>query len=324
MSATAHPNASLLERRCSGLGSLPGGRPVFSALVLTPIAIAVDQFASPILRTTAPPLAALAFLLFVWRRGRAPQWVSEVTQERSLSIWRLTGFLAMHVALILLSHSIAGVAQPFSGTATLGGTLVGLGKLAVLVPTFLLLPFRCWKGLVRSYGPEATITTFLLVVNVPRRFVEFIWPWYGRMLGWVIYLLARSFVPGLAFQISPEPTITGPLYDTGLILNCSGVDAFELLSYVFAFVALLDWNRLRKGRAFLVYCGCLLSILICNFFRIAALVVLFNRGFRNFAVNFHLTAGSFFFCSIFLAYMCLTYKWMTKSPGSRTLPPTAS
>jgi hypothetical protein len=52
-------------------------------------------------------------------------------------------------------------------------------------------------------------------------------------------------------------------------------------------------------------------------------VVLFNRGFRNFAVNFHLTAGSFFFCSIFLAYMCLTYKWMTKSLGSRTLPPTA-
>jgi exosortase/archaeosortase family protein len=320
VSATAHPGEGLLARKGFRLGSCPAGPSAFLALALTPVAIVADQLASPILRTTSPLLAALAFFLFVWRRGRAPLCVVEVTQERSLSLWRLTGFLAMHVAVILLSRSITGVAQPFSGTATIGGTLVGLGKLAVLAPTFLLLPFHYWKRLVRAYGPEAFVAILLLAVNVPRRFVEFIWPSYGRMLGWVVYFLARSFVPGLAYQTGPEPTITGPLYDTGLIINCSGVDAFELLSYVFAFVTLLDWNCLRKGRAFLVYCGCLLSILVCNTIRIAIIVVLFNRGYSGFAASFHLTAGSLFFCCVFLVYVALTYRWMTNNRSSAAAP----
>lgn len=323
MAATAYPDAGLLARKGSRLGSFPAGSSVFSALVLTLVAVVADQLASPILRTTSPLLATLAFLLFVWRRGPSPLSDVNLAQERSSSIWRLAGFFGMHLTLILLTRSFAGAAQPLSGTATLGGTVVGLGKLAVLTPTLLLLPLHRWRQLLRAYWPEAIVAMLVLAVNVPHRFVEFIWPWYGRMLGWIVYFLARVFVSGLTYQIGPEPTILGPLYDTGLVLNCSGVDAFELLSYVFAFVALLEWNCLRKGRAVLVYLGCLLSILLCNIPRIAIVVILHNRGYSNLASGFHLSAGSFFFCSIFLIYMSLTYRWMTNSPRSRTLSLTA-
>ena len=300
-----------MARKGSRFGSFPAGLSVFLALVLTIVAIVADQLASPILRTTSPLLATLTFLLFVWRRGQSSLLAANVTQNRSLSIWRLVAFFGAHVVLIFLSRSVASAAEPFSGTATSSGTLVGLGKLLVLAPTFLLLPLHDWRSLVRAYRSEVILAILILAVNVPRRFVEMVWPWYGQMLGWVVYLLARSFAPGLSYQISPEPTILGPSYDTSLILNCSGVDAFELLSYVFALVALLDWGRLRKGRALLIYLGCLASVLICNAFRIATLVVLFNRGLTDFAVNFHLTAGSFFFCVVFLVYMLLTYRWMT-------------
>jgi exosortase/archaeosortase family protein len=92
------------------------------------------------------------------------------------------------------------------------------------------------------------------------------------------------------------------------------MESFELLSYLFAFVVLLDWNRLRRGRAFLVYLGCLSSILVCNALRIAIVVVLFNRGYSAIASSFHLTASSFFFFAIFLVYMSLTHRWMTNQP----------
>lgn len=314
VSVIAHSGVRLTAPKASPLASFPAGSSVFLALLLTLIAASADQLASPILRTTAPVLAPLAFLLFVWRRGQSPLLEADFPGEHSLPVWRLAGFFAMHLALIFLSRSLAPLAQPFSGTATLSGTVVGLGKLTVLSPTLLLLPFQDWKRLIRAYGSEAIVTMLVLAVNVPTRFVEFIWPWYGRMLGWVVYFVARVFVSGLTYQIGPEPTILGPLYDTGLIIDCSGVQAFELLSYVFAFVALLDWNRLQRGRAFLVYLGCLASILICNVFRVAALVVLFNRGYADFASGFHLSAGPLFFCSIFFVYMSLTYRWMTNRP----------
>ena len=317
MSVIAYSGAHLLARKGSRLASFPAGLPVFLVLLLTLIAVSVDQLASPILRTTSLLMATLAFLLFVWRRGQSPLLDATVTGERSFSVWCLVGFFAIHLALILVSRSVTVVAKPFSGTATLSGTVIGLGKLSVLAPTLLLLPASDWKRLIRAYGPEAIAAVLVLTINVPRRFVEFIWPWYGRMLGWVVYLLARGFVPGLTYQPGPEPTILGPLQDTGLILNCSGVDGFELLSYVFAFVTLLDWNRLRRGRAFLVCLGCLLSILVCNALRIATVVVLFNRGYADLATGFHLGAGPLFFCSIFLVYMCLTYRWMTNRPRLR-------
>jgi exosortase/archaeosortase family protein len=313
----AYPGARLFARKSSRVASFPAGLSVFLVLLLTLIAVSADQLASPILRTTSPLMATLAFLLFVWRRGHSPLLDTNATRGRSLSIWLLAGFFAMHLALILVSRSFTGVAQPFSGTATLNGTVVGLAKLAVLAPTLMLLPFHHWKRLVRAYGPEAIVAILVLAVNVPHRFVEFIWPWYGRMLGWFVYLLARVFVSGLTYQVVSEPTILGPSYDTGLVLNCSGVDAFELLSYLFSFVILLDWNHFRKGRAILIYLGCLSSILLCNIPRIAAVVVLHNRGYAGLASGFHLSSGPFFFCSIFLIYMSLTYSWMTESRQSR-------
>ena len=166
------PDARLLARQRSRLASFPAGSSVFLALLLALIAISADQIASPIFRTTSPLLATLALLLFVWRRGPSPLWDASVTRERSLSVWRLAGFFASHLALIYLSRSLAPVAQSFSGSATFSGTVVGLGKLAILAPTLLLLPLHSWKRLVRAYRPEAIVAILVLTINVPARFVD--------------------------------------------------------------------------------------------------------------------------------------------------------
>jgi exosortase/archaeosortase family protein len=282
-------------------------------LILTLIAIVTDQFAAPILFTTSPLWATFAFLLLVWRRGELPLSGGNATIERSCSICRLATFVVLHVALALLSRSLANAAAPFAGTPSLTGTLVGLCRLAVLIPTVVLFSFPFWKQLLRAYRSEATTALLVLTLNVPGRILEAIWPWYGRMFGWFVYLLARSFVPGLAYEIGPEPTITGPFQDTTIVFACSGVSAFELVGYIFGLVIVLDWNYLRKGRALLVYFGCLFFMLLSNPVRTATLVVLGNRGFADFVAPFHQSAGAVFFCSVFLLYLSLTYKWMTES-----------
>ena len=312
VSTTEALDASLLADNVFRSRSFPVLRSVLLVLVLTLIVTVVDQFAAPILLTTSPLWATFAFLLLVWRRGELLLSGGDATLERSFSTWRLGTFAAIHVALVLLSRLFAGAVAPFAGTPTFSGTFVGLGRLAVLIPTVVLFSFAYWKQLLRAYSSEAKAAVLVLTVNVPGRVLEAIWPWYGRAFGWFIYVLARSFVPGLTYDVGPEPTIIGPLQDTSIVFACSGISAFELLAYIFGLVIVLDWNCLRKGRAILVYFGCLFFMLVSNAFRIASLVVLGNRGFADFVSPFHNSAGAVFFCSVFLVYLSLTYRWMTE------------
>ena len=313
VSANDYLDASLLTGNVFRSRSFPVLRSVLLVLTLTLLAIVADQFAAPILFTTSPLWATFAFLLLVWRRGELPLSGGNATLEPSFSLWRLGTFVAMHLALVLLSRSFASLAVPFAGTPTLRGTLVGLCKLAVLIPTVVLFSFPFWKQVLRAYSSEAKAALLVLSINVPGRILESLWPWYGPVLGWFTYVLARSLAPGLTYEIGPEPTIMGPFLDTIIGPGCSGISAFELLGYIFGLVIVLDWNRLRKGRALLVYFGCLFSMLVSNAFRIASIVVLGNRGFADFISPFHWSAGLIFFCSIFLVYLSLTYKWITKS-----------
>ena len=313
MSAAQYMEASVLAASVSPSRISPVLRSVLPVLILTLIAIVADQFAAPILFTTSPLWAICAFLLLIWRRGELPLSVGNATLERSFSIWRVGAFVAMHVALVLLSRSFTSAAESFAGFPTLRGTLVGFCKLAVLIPTVVLFSVPDWKQLLRAYRSEATAAVLVLSMNVPGRVIETLWPWYGRVLGWSAYSLARSFVPGLTYEIGREPTIVGPFQDISLVPLCSGISAFELLGYIFGLVIVLDWNRLRKGRSLLIYFGGLFFMLVSNAFRIASLVVLGNRGYADFVPLIHVFEGPVFFCTVFLVYLSLTYKWMTES-----------
>jgi exosortase/archaeosortase family protein len=294
------------------LGSLQAPRSLFLALCLTLIAVAADQLAAPILQSTSPLLATAAFLLLVWRRGKPPFIPDDRPLESALSIGRLAAFIAAHLVLVLLARSLSSAFHPIAGTATIGGTLVAAWKLSVLAPTLLLLSLPHWKELLSAYGPEGKAALVVLFTYLPRHALEALWPWYGQVLGRFVYTLSWFFVPGLGYESDLTPTLTGPHQDITIVFACSGISGFELFGYLFGFVALLDWNRLRKGRALFIYVVGLFTMLLGNAVRIASLVVLGNRGFSDFVSQFHTSAGSVFFSVIFLVYLFLTFNWMLK------------
>jgi len=311
VSVTNSPVESLVSRRIFRSGSLGAPRCFLLALALTLFVVAADQFAAHILQTTSPLWATATCLLLVWRRGR-PSSISSAPIELSLSKDRLAVFVVAHLVLVVVALLATNALQPMAGTATVGGTFVAASKLSVLAPTVVLFPLPHWKQLVSAYSSEGKAVLVVLLTCVPRRALEALWPWYGQVLGRSVYTLARLFVSRLGYENDLNPMVTGPDMDITILPACSGISGFELFGYLFGFVALLDWNHLRKGRALLVYLAGFLVMLLGNAFRITWFVVLGNHGFVDFVSGFHQSAGWIFFSVIFLVCLSLTYSWMLK------------
>jgi exosortase/archaeosortase family protein len=290
-------------------------------LALTLVAIASDQFFAPILQTTSPLWATAACILLVGRRGETSLSAKDVPFFLGLSKGRLVAFIAAHVLLVLGVRSLMGALQPLAGTITLGGTLFSALKLCVLVPTLLLLSVRQWKNTVRSYAPECLASLVVLLTFFPRRALEAVWPWYGQVLGQLVFLLSRFLVPGLGYIKDLSPTLDGPELNVTIVPDCSGINGIELFDYLFGLVVICDWNRLRKKHTLLVYFAGLFAMFLGNALRITSFVVLGNHGFAESITRFHISAGWIFFSIVFLAYLSLTYGWMLekRKPPSEVL-----
>jgi exosortase/archaeosortase family protein len=89
---------------------------------------------------------------------------------------------------------------------------------------------------------------------------------------------------GLAYLGDSNPTLSGPDLDVTIVPECSGINGLELFDYLFGVVAVLDWNRLRKGRVLFAYGTGLFAMLLGNAIRIT--------------------------CFVFLVYLSMVYGWM--------------
>jgi exosortase/archaeosortase family protein len=291
-------------------GSFVAPRFILLALALTLLAVAADQFVAPILYSSSPLWATAACLLLVWRRGKLPSSAGDPLFENSLSIGRVAAFLAGHAGLSLLARLLSSTLFTASGAMTVGGAFLAVCKLSVLVPTMILFPLATWKKIAGVYFPEAIAVLVVLLTFFPNRAVQTGWPWYGQALGRFVYTLARIFVPKLAYFADLNPTLSGPELDVTIIPDCSGINGLELFDYLFSVVALLDWNRLRKGRVLLAYCAGIVAMLLGNGIRITSFVALGNHGFAESISRFHISAGWVFFSAVFLVYLAMTYRWM--------------
>ncbi len=77
-----------------------------------------------------------------------------------------------------------------------------------------------------------------------------------------------------AFGHAFTPIIHGADLDVTIRLAGSGISGIELFDHLFAFVALLDWKRLPKGRALIAYLAGIAAMFVANGLRIASFVIL--------------------------------------------------
>ena len=316
MSQTNPPDESSIFHIEIPSGGFQAPRFLLLVLFLTLFAIAADQFAASLLHSSSPLWATVACLALVWRRGEPPRSDSSGAVRFSFSLRRLASFVGAHAALILVGRALSGTMQPVAGTITILGALFAVAKLSVLAPTILLLPLSRWKELLSPYRAEIAAAFIVLLTYFPGRAIEELWPWYGQALGRFVYTFSRIFAHGIGFVGNSNPTLTGPDLDVTIILACSGINGIELFDYLFGAVAILDWNRLRKGRALAGYFLGLFAMLFGNALRITSLVVFGNRGFAELVAHYHIAAGWIFFSVVFLVYLSATYTWMLKKKSA--------
>jgi exosortase/archaeosortase family protein len=287
----------------------------FLALLLTLGAVAADQFAAPTLYSSSPLWAVAACLALVWRRGELAFDQETASGSFGFSSSRIALFVAAHVLLLLAARLLNGTLDPLADTFSSAGWMTAALKLAALLPTLLLLPLAGWRILARVYAAEAIAALLVLFTFFPARILGAIWPWYGQLLGRLVFVSSGLFVHGLTYTRALNPVLQGPHLDVTVLLACSGISGIELFDYLFAFVALVDWNRLHKGRTLIAYFAGILLMFLSNALRIAALVVLGNQGFTDAVVRFHLSAGWIFFSVVFLVFLSLAYRKLFERLG---------
>jgi exosortase/archaeosortase family protein len=300
---------SPIARLSIHLGNLRVPQSVLWALCITLVANIADYLFSPILYSSSPLWAVSFLVLLLYRQRSVPIETNQSVDIRGVSAGKLGLFLLAHTTLVLGARILPGALIAESGGFSARGWVLAGMKLLVLVPTVLLLPIATWRKFGRAYKAECIAALLMLTTFLPRRAMESVWPWYGQVLGHLVYGLAKIFVPTLGYQSALTPTLTGPDLDVTILYACSGINGVELFDYLFAFVVFLDWNRLNKKRTFIGYFAGVTAMLIGNTLRIASMVVVGNHGFAAQVERLHISAGWLFFSCIFLMYLAATYQW---------------
>jgi exosortase/archaeosortase family protein len=308
VSLTLTSNSNLRSRLATREGRLTVFQFSLLVMLLTLAAIAADQFAAPVLFTSSPLWTVVVCAALVWRRGTRGLDREEKAADLQFTFSRIVVFISAHILLVIVTRLLYSAVTPAAGTLSIAGWIVALLKLSVLLPTLVLLPGSKWKILARVYAAEFVAGLVVLFTFFPSRIIASIWPWYGQFLGRLVFLFSGLFVHGLTYNSALSPTISGPDLDVTVLLACSGISGIELFDYLIAFVAFLDWNRLRKGRTLAAYFLGIAAMFLGNALRIASFVIFGNRGFAEAVSRFHLSAGWLFFSIVFLVYLSLTYR----------------
>jgi len=291
------------------------------ALLITLAAIAADQCIAPGLYSSSPLWATATCVTLVWRRGNPIFERDALAAESGFSFLRIALFAGAHALLVYGVRFLPGTFEAAIGTQSFAGWITSFLKLSVLLPTLFLLPLKQWKILVRLDAAEGIAAAVVLFTFFPGRILTGIWPWYGQILGKLVFYFSAFFVPGLIYSPAFAPTIHGPSLDVTILYACSGISGIELFDYLFVFVVLLDWNRLRKGRTLIAYFGGVVAMFIGNALRISSFVIFGNREFAGSVANYHLSAGWIFFSLVFLTYLSLTYRKLLL--GSKQIRPSS-
>jgi len=287
-------------------------------LLLALAAAVADQFVVPALFSTAPLCALLACLVLATRsHGDALTSLPSPSAPYPVA-WRVLGFFAAHAALIWIVYRLDASVSRASGALNGVGWAFLLVKFAVLAPMLVLLPWRTWRYLARTYAAEFAAAAVVLVTFFPRRVMEALWPVYGQFVGRCVHLLGWPLVSNLGYVKALYPTLTGPSLDVTILLSCSGINGIELFDALFALVVFCEWPRLNKRRTLAAYFIGVVAMTLGNILRITSFVVLGNHGFADFIARFHVNAGWLFFSLVFLFFLSSTYRWMlTPSPANR-------
>jgi exosortase/archaeosortase family protein len=288
--------------------------PVLVAAAASFVLISLDFLLVPVLRNTTFLFATGLLLCLIAHRA----WSDPVPPSSArVSVLPLAAFCLLH--FLLIAAAITLLPEHLEYDSSVHGAWLAAGKFISVVPCAVWLSKGFITRLRRRFLPELIAAAVAILTYYPYRLFVGAWPVYSKVLGHTVHAVASLFVPGLGYEFGGNPTITGQALDVHILFGCSGLDSVRYFQLLFAFVLVLDWDRLRRWRTLAGYIAGLATIVVANAIRITAMAVIGNRISADLVVQYHLQAGWIYSTSVFLIFMFVSHRWLLARNGPAIL-----
>jgi exosortase/archaeosortase family protein len=160
-----------------------------------------------------------------------------------------------------------------------------------------------------------TIAFFMLMM-----FIQNLWTYFSSIISTVLYHVFNLFFEDVTYKpFVSSFSMTeggGPLLginDFRAIVgkSCSGIDSFLLFTSLYTLIFILDYKRLKKKLAVLLYFIGVVGMFIINILRILLLFIIGAYIDAKFAIGlFHTNAGWILFIAYFFIYWTIVSKYI--------------
>lgn len=187
----------------------------------------------------------------------------------------------------------------------------------LLIITMLFLVFGIYgldfvKNFIKKFKREILyFLGFGIVTGALMNLVWNSWPYLSLGVTEIVYRLLLPFKT-LVTLIPPRTLIFGT-FGAEIAEACSGVYSIFLFTALYLFIVFLDWKKMNKRKAAILFIPAVLGAFLANVFRVWLLFVVGAFFSTEIALGlYHSYAGMIFFLIYFAIFWFLFYNWMKK------------
>jgi exosortase/archaeosortase family protein len=187
--------------------------------------------------------------------------------------------------------------------------------LGISIFIFLILGIYGWsfiKYFVNKFKRELLyFLIFGIIVYSLMNLVLSLWPYLS-----LVVMKVTQFLLGLIssnIQIIGDRTIIFEGFGAEIAEACSGIYSIFIFSALYLFTIFLDWDKMNKKKAALVFLPAVLGAFLVNIIRVFLLFVIGAYISRDIALGmYHSYVGMIFFLLYFGLFWGFLHRWMKK------------
>ena len=152
---------------------------------------------------------------------------------------------------------------------------------------------------------------FGIIVYSLMNLVWRLWPYLSLVVLKIVYFLLKSIISDV--QIIGASTLQLGDFTATIGEACSGIYSIFIFASLYLFAVLLDWKKLNKIKAILIFIPAVLGAFFANVLRVFLLFIFGAYVSEKLALGlYHSYTGMIFFLIYFAIFWVIFYKWMKK------------
>ena len=150
---------------------------------------------------------------------------------------------------------------------------------------------------------------FGIIVYSLMNFVWKLWPYLSAIVLKIVYFLLKLVSNNV--EIIEQATLRLGSFSAKIGEACSGIYSIFIFSGFYLFAVLLDWKKLNKIKAGLIFIPAVLGAFFVNVLRVFLLFIVGDSFSEKLALGlYHSYVGMIFFMIYFSLFWMIFYKWM--------------